>query len=183
MTIPERPDWTKYFISMCYLVASRSTDQSTHAGAVIVSKDNSIVSTGYNGPVRGMDDPPQQRPEKYLFFEHGERNAIYNAARHGTKLEGCKLYVNFLPCADCARAIVQSGITEVIVHKEGQEAFAGEAMEGSDWDDSHKATLRIFTQPIPYIFEGGDTSKSILRWWSGELWMPKGYFRSKEFEL
>ena len=114
--IMSRPSWDEYFMTMAYLVASRSTDESTHAGAVIVRPDNSVVSTGYNGPVRGEDNPPQTRPEKYLYFEHAERNAIFNAAKHGSSLDGCKLYVNFVPCADCARAIVQSGIKEIIVH-------------------------------------------------------------------
>ena len=56
-----------------------------------------------------------ERPEKYLWMEHAERNAIYNAARHGTQMQGCTLYVELLPCMDCARAIVQAGIREVVV--------------------------------------------------------------------
>ena len=179
-----RPDWDQYFMTMAYLASSRSPDESTHAGSVIVTPDNAIISTGYNGPVRGEEDAPQERPEKYFYIEHSERNAIYNAARHGTKVDGCTLYVNFLPCADCARAIVQSGIKEVIIHKEGQEAFGGqkEITGGTEWDDSHKATMRIFSKPdyfnehnvrIPY--------QSMLRWWSGNIWTPSGYFRGKEF--
>ena len=165
-----RPDWDQYFMTMAYLAASRSSDESTHAGAVVVRSDNSIVSTGYNGPVRGENDPPQERPEKYFYFEHAERNAIYNAARHEGGLNNCRLYVNFLPCADCARAIVQAGITEVVVHREGQDAF--DEMKGSDeWDASHQATLRILVGMCK------------LTWWEGELWMPKGFFRGKEFDL
>jgi dCMP deaminase len=56
----------------------------------------------------------RKRPEKYFWFEHAERNAIYNAARAGIPLKGGKMYVTFLPCMDCARAIVQSGITTVV---------------------------------------------------------------------
>lgn len=189
-----RPDWDQYFMSQVYLAASRSQDASTHAGAVIVRQDNSVVSTGYNSPIRGMDieDVPQERPHKYFYMEHGERNAIYNAAKHGTDLDGCKLYVNFLPCADCARAIVQSGIVEVIVHKEGQDAF-DEAVGNTEheWDDSHQATMKIFSNGVKKeIHLNSDGTKdtityedTILRWWSGELWMPKGYFRGKEFKL
>ena len=189
-----RPDWDQYFMTMCYLAASRSQDSSTHAGAVIVRQDNSVVSTGYNSPPRGMniDDVPQERPHKYFYMEHGERNAIYNAAKHGTDLDGCKLYVNFLPCADCARAIVQAGITEVIVHKEGQAAFEeASGNTGGEWDDSHQATLNIFkteVQQIHILYPGTGLktpvqSGGILRWWSGELWMPTGFFRGKEFDL
>lgn len=177
-----RPDWDQYFMTMAYLAASRSTDQSTHAGTVIVTMDNAVVSTGYNGPPRGMDNPPQTRPEKYFYFEHSERNAIYNAASHGTKLYGCKLYVNFLPCADCARAIIQSGIKEVIVHKEGQDSF-NEVKGGDEWDASHKATLEILGELVSNFTGTGTVKTSILRWWSGDLWMPKGFFRGTEFDL
>ena len=57
----------------------------------------------------------QERPAKYLYIEHGERNAIYNAARAGIPLKGCRIYMGFYPCADCARAIIQSGIKEIIM--------------------------------------------------------------------
>ncbi len=175
-----RPTWDEYWMKMAYEASSRSTDQSTHAGTIIVRQDNSVLTTGYNGPVRGEENAPQTRPEKYLHFEHSERNAIYIAAKHGLATNGCKLYVNFLPCADCARAIVQSGIVEVIVHKEGQEAFAGETVDCNVWDDSHAATMRIFAYEEGY----GPTKveKSILRWFSGEVG-GKGFFRGKEFDL
>ena len=179
-----RPNWDQYFMTMSVLAATRSTDESTHAGTVIVRQDNSVVTTGYNGPVRGMDidDIPKTRPEKYFYTEHSERNAIYTAARHGTDLNGCKLYVNFLPCADCARAIVQAGIIEVIVHKEGQAAFEeASGTTGGEWDDSHKATLKLFTRTEGY--GPAKEEKSILRWWSGKLAMPTGFFRGKEFKL
>lgn len=176
----ERPSWDCYFISLCYLAASRSQDSSTHAGAVIVRPDNSVLSTGYNSPPRGVDieDVPQERPHKYFWMEHAERNAIYNAAKNEGGVEGCRLYVNFLPCADCARGIVQAGISEVIVHKEGQAAFEEASGKGSaEWDDSHNATMKIFG-------DFGDwNSPGLLRWWSGELWMPTGYFRGKKFDL
>jgi len=75
---------------------------------------------GYNGMPRGIDDDVDERherPTKYLWFEHAERNAIYNAASNGTALEGCTMYINSLPpCCDCARAIIQSGIIEVVVN-------------------------------------------------------------------
>jgi len=183
----QQPDWDQYFISLCYLAASRSTDESTKVGAVIVRKDNSVVSTGYNGPVRGMniEDVPQVRPDKYFYMEHGERNAIYNAARNQGGLDGCKLYVNMLPCADCARAIVQSGITDVIVHREGQVAFQeANGNTGGEWDDSHTATMKIFRKELPP--KSGRSipeESSIVTWWHGNLLSPKGFFRGKEFNL
>lgn len=167
-----RPDWDQYFMTIAYLAASRSQDPSTHAGTVIVRPDNTILTTGYNSPPRGVDisQVPAERPGKYMWMEHSERNAIYIAAKHGVSTDGCKLYANFLPCGDCARAIIQSGISEVIVHKEGQESFEIATGNGSaEWDASHRATLEMFRER--------------LRWWSGKLWMPTGFFRGKEFDL
>ena len=169
-----RPDWDCYFMSMVYLASARSIDESTHAGAVIVTPENSIVATGYNGAVRGFENPPQTRPEKYFYFEHAERNAIFNAAKRGIALDNCRLYVNFLPCCDCARAIVQSGIREVIIHKEGQEAFFQASLNNNHWDDSHTATHEIFNSNVQH-FE--------FRWWSGTLWQPSGFFKGKEYKL
>lgn len=168
-----RPSWDIYFITQCYLIASRSIDQSTHAGSVIVTQHNTIVSTGYNGPVRSeeftVNDPRHNAPEKYKWMEHSERNAIYNAARHGIKLEGCRLYVNFCPCVDCARAIVQSGIIEVIIHKEGHDAFLRSRDGNTTWDDSFKTTLEML----------GDR----IRWCPGKLWMPTGFFSGQEYTV
>ena len=112
-------DWDKYFISMLYLVAMKSKDEKTQNSAIIDSQDNRIKATGYNSFPSGINDyipERQERPEKYFWMEHGERNAIYNAARDGVKLKDCRLYVTGIPCMDCARAIVQVGIIEVVYH-------------------------------------------------------------------
>jgi dCMP deaminase len=111
------PDWDDYFMSMTFMAAMRSKDTSSKVGAVIVGANREIRSTGYNSFVRGINDhvPERyERPEKYCWFEHAERNAIYNAARVGIPLDGCTIYVLGFPCADCARAIIQSGIRTVI---------------------------------------------------------------------
>ena len=134
-------NWDQYFMTMAYLVAMKSKDESTHCGSVIVDQENHMVSTGYNSFVRGINDnipKRQERPEKYMWFEHGERNAIYSAANRGNKLKGCKIYVTGVPCADCARAIIQVGIKEVII--ESREEF------GKEWDDSHKVTIQMFKE-------------------------------------
>ena len=109
--------WDRRFIDMVRLVASWSSDDSTKCGCVIVSSDNSILATGYNGLPRRAEYTPEriQRPLKYMWFEHSERNAIYNAARHGIALLGCRAYVTGPPCVDCARALVQAGINEVVI--------------------------------------------------------------------
>ena len=111
------PDWDHYYLEICRVVAKRSKDPSTQVGCIIVGPAHEIRSTGYNSlPRRVRDDLPErlERPEKYLWVEHAERNAIYNAARAGTALEGCTLYTDLVPCMDCARAIVQAGLVEVV---------------------------------------------------------------------
>jgi len=145
-----RPDWDQLYITMCYLVGMRSKDDKTHVGSVIVDSDNVLVSTGYNSLPRGVDvDPAEKRlsregGEKYYWIEHAERNAIYNAARRGTILKGCKIYIPWLPCMDCARGIVQSGIAEAIIHQNGQD-FYNENTNGK-WVDSHIRTQEMFLE-------------------------------------
>lgn len=93
-----------------------SKDRSTKVGAVIVGKGNEVLSLGYNGSPRGCaadEDERSERPEKYFWMSHAELNAITNAARVGTPLEGSSLIVTHMPCMDCARAIVQAGIKAV----------------------------------------------------------------------
>jgi len=120
-----RKTWDEYFLEMAEHVASRSKDRSTKVGAVIVGPDREVRSTGYNGFPRGVNDDlddRHERPRKYLFAEHAERNAVYNAARAGIATKGCTLYVHsepepFPPCSDCARAIIQAGIIRVVYRK------------------------------------------------------------------
>ncbi len=121
--------WHKRFMEMAQLVKTWSKDPSTKVGAVVVGPNREIRSTGYNGIVRGVnDDLPErlERPTKYDFFEHAERNAVYNACLIGASLKGCVIYVTSMPCPDCARAIIQSGIKMVVTYKfepqEGQPA-------------------------------------------------------------
>ena len=124
-------NWDQYFMTQAYLVAMKSKDESTHCGAIIVDDYNHVISSGYNSFVRGIhDDVPerQERPEKYMWFEHGERNAIYSAAFRGISTKGCKIYVTGIPCADCARGIIQAGIKEVII--EVRKDF------GKEWEES-----------------------------------------------
>ncbi len=112
--------WHKRFMEVADLVATWSKDTSTKVGAIVVGPDREIRSTGYNGIVRGVsDDIPerQERPTKYDFAEHAERNAVYNACLIGASLKGCVIYVTAMPCPDCARAIIQSGIKMVVTRK------------------------------------------------------------------
>jgi dCMP deaminase len=98
-------------------VATWSKDRSRGVGCVITGDDHEVRATGYNGFPRGVDDEVNarhERPAKYDWTEHAERNAIYNAARTGVPLDGCMLYTTLFPCMGCARAIVQVGINTVV---------------------------------------------------------------------
>lgn len=102
-------------------ISSRSKDPNTQVGCVIAGPENNIISTGYNSFVRGIDDAKPERlerPEKYFWMEHGDRNAIYAVARR--TLLGSTMYLTGIPCMDCARAIVQVGIAEVVYDGERQ---------------------------------------------------------------
>ena len=109
--------WDEYFMGVAMLAARRSKDPNTQVGACIVSQDNIIISTGYNGMPKGCSDdifPWDREGEqtKYPYVVHAELNAILNAS--GRDLRGSKLYVALFPCNECAKAIIQSGIREVI---------------------------------------------------------------------
>ena len=111
--------WDEYFMGVALLAADRSKDPSTQVGACIVDENNRILSTGYNGFPKGCsdDDYPWNRIEsegetKYPFVVHAELNAILN--NRGKSLAGSKIYVALFPCHECAKAIIQAGIDEVI---------------------------------------------------------------------
>lgn len=113
-----RTRWDARFFQLTDLIASWSEDTSRKVGAVIVGEDQEIRSIGFNGLPRGVSASFPERfsrdgGEKYLWFEHAERNAIFNAARFGAALNDCLIYSNLYPCADCMRAIIQSGIKEL----------------------------------------------------------------------
>ena len=112
--------WDEYFMGIALLAANRSKDPSTQVGACIVSPNNIIISTGYNGMPKGCSDedfPWARSAEcendtKYPYVVHAELNAILNA--NGRDLRGATVYVALFPCNECAKAIIQSGIKEVV---------------------------------------------------------------------
>lgn len=121
MNFEDNLDWETYHMSAAYTAARKSKDTRTQVGAVIVGPDHETRSTGYNGLCRGMDDADMAlyTPEmKELFFEHAERNAIFNAALIGVSTKNCTMYVTLFPCPPCARAIAQAGISKLVIHKE-----------------------------------------------------------------
>lgn len=110
--------WDQYFMGLAHLSAKRSKDPSTQVGATIVDSKKKIVGIGYNGFPSGVsdDEMPWSRDgefleTKYPYVVHAELNAILNAT---TKLHGCTIYVSLFPCHECAKAIIQSGIKEIV---------------------------------------------------------------------
>ena len=111
--------WDEYFMGVALLAAQRSKDPNTQVGACIVDGQNRILSTGYNGFPHGCSDDefPWNRDEslgetKYQFVVHAELNAILNS--RGKSLAGSKVYVALFPGTECAKAIIQAGISEVV---------------------------------------------------------------------
>lgn len=111
--------WDEYFMGIASLSALRSKDPSTQVGACIVDSDHKVVSIGYNGMPRGTSDEAfpwghgEGLESKYLYVCHAEFNSILNT-RNGSALSGCAIYVTLFPCNECAKAIVQVGIKEVV---------------------------------------------------------------------
>ena len=135
-----RPTWDDTFIDLCFSIAKRSKDRSTKMGAVVVGPNKEPRSMGYNGFPRNCNDDIEERhlrPKKYLFSAHSEQNCIFNAARVGVKLEGCIMYIGGPPCADCARAIIQVGILEVV---------CASTIAPRRWRDSCDASLEMLTE-------------------------------------
>lgn len=117
-------DWHVYFLRECRLISTRSKDPSTKCGATIVRPDKFIISKGYNGFPKGMDDRPElyeDREYKYKFVMHAEENAILSA--RGADLTGCVLYTYPIPpCCRCVRWVLQTGISWVIAPDAGDTA-------------------------------------------------------------
>ncbi len=107
---------TEIFLNIAKELSKTSTDKSTKVGAILVKK-GCIISSGVNKFNKNLIDEPDrhERPMKYLYTEHAERNAIYNAAKLGIPTRGAIMYVTHFPCWDCARAVIEAGIIKVIV--------------------------------------------------------------------
>lgn len=112
--------WSDVFFDMAFTIAEKSKDDSTQCGAVIVDKDNRILSTGFNGPPSGIDDtlvPWNLRPEKYAYIIHAEENALLFAlsSHGGTPLIGSSVYVTHMPCAECTLRMIRQKVACVYV--------------------------------------------------------------------
>lgn len=124
-----------------YLVARRSRDPRTKIGSVLV-RENNILACGFNGIARNVKDFSERYSNRRLkndfYIVHGEHNAILDCARKGAACLGATLYTNGYPCSGCARAIIQAGIVEVIIHKNWPQ------METETWKESTGHSSQMF---------------------------------------
>lgn len=108
-------NWAAYYMGFAFWSAQKSKD-TTKVGAILVGPDGEVRLTAYNGPPKGVSDAPERfvRPTKYLYASHAEANLVAFAAREGIRTAGCAVYVTHMPCAACARSLIQAGIVSVI---------------------------------------------------------------------
>ena len=137
--------WDLRYLKLAEEVASWSKDPSTQIGAIAVGNKGQVLSQGYNGFPRGIEDSLDRydnREEKYKLVVHAEMNVIYNASYNGVSLNGSTLYVHGLPvCSDCAKGIIQVGVKNVIMRK---------AKTPDVWLESWKRTETMFKESGVY---------------------------------
>lgn len=165
--------WDEYFMTLAYLISMKSKDPSTRVGAVIVGKDNEIISTGYNGLPRNVADKLDRyvnKDYKYLSSNHAEENAILHCARNGVSSKDCSIYTPWIPCSRCAKSIIQAGIKEVIY----DENFPGNDVNKQNevWKQSIEVSNEILLE-----------ANVKIRKFYGKLIKIKGLYQEKEFEL
>lgn len=151
-------------LSLCYELASRSPDKSNQNGAVLVSLDNEIVSGGFNkfpDNVEVTDELIADREKKLFYIEHAERNAIFSAIKGNKQVSGNVLFCPWFACSDCARAIILTGVTKVIGHKQRMdqtpERWKASVKAGLDLLESHNVKLEFLDANLgctPIIVNG-----------------------------
>ncbi|HAY41412.1 MAG TPA: CMP deaminase [Gammaproteobacteria bacterium] len=133
--------WDNRYLSLAKEVATWSKDPSSQVGAVTVGAKKEVLSQGFNGFPRGINDLAERynnRETKYKFVVHAEMNAIYNATYSGTSLDGATLYIYGLPiCSECAKGIIQVGIKRVVIEK---------SKELENWNESVKLSRELFDE-------------------------------------
>tara|TARA_R110002153_G_scaffold132597_2_gene281637 strand:- start:10663 stop:11082 length:420 start_codon:yes stop_codon:yes gene_type:complete len=135
-------NWDNRFLELAQHVAEWSKDPSTKVGAVIVDEKRRVISTGYNGFPRGVEDHEwrlNDRPTKYSYVVHAELNAILAAP---LSVEGATIYVTHQPCCGCAKAIIQAGIVMVISPKQGRITTWADDQQLA-WEMLKEADVRV----------------------------------------
>lgn len=124
----ERPDWDSYFMTLAFVASSRSRDQETKHGTILVDKNNIILGTGYNSFIKGVNDAslPKIRPNKYPFMIHSELNAILNCRVLPREAGGGRAYVTGRCCNHCLQSLIQAGVNELIMSNRKGSALEDE---------------------------------------------------------
>ena len=134
--------WLENYLNLAKHISTWSKDPGTKVGAVAVGKHGQILSQGYNGFPRGVEDTDarlHEREVKYKFVVHAEQNCIYNATLNGVSLNGADLYVHGLPvCSECAKGVIQVGIKRVFI--------CHPAEIPPIWQDAYKLTKQMFNE-------------------------------------
>ena len=142
--------WGRKYTSLAKEISTWSKDPSTQVGAVVIGEKGQLLSQGYNGFPRGINDTNDRlnnRERKYELVVHAEMNAIYNASFNGVSLKDSTLYVYGLPiCSECAKGIIQVGIKKVVATRP--------RIYNSDWDKSTKAAEALFREAeVMYLID------------------------------
>ena len=142
MTSRQRDDGL--WLARCAERGAESPDPRTKIGCVIVGPGNSLIADACNTYPKGIDKTVTSRteiPSKYIWIEHAERNAIYYAARRGLSTEGCTIFVELNPCVDCARAIIQAGLAEVVINQDRTAEYVSER-----YSSEHRVALGMLVE-------------------------------------
>ena len=139
------------WLALCASKGQESPDPRTKIGCLIVTPDESVRCAACNdypqGTLQGIDERAEA-PLKYIWLEHAERNAIYQAARRGLSTEGCTMFVELTPCIECARAIIQAGIIQVVVNQDRCTEYQGAKYSA----EHHTAMAMLAEAGIPVRF-------------------------------
>lgn len=163
------------YLRNSYCLATQSRDNSNQNGATLVSLDGEIIGTGVNNFPPGVKFTTErsiERPMKYSYFEHAERNAIYAAARAGKEVFGSTMYCFWAACSDCARSLICSGVRTLVVHKPRM------SMTPARWHNNIEEALGMLKESgvtVQY-YEKPIEAPDVLV--NGELWNP-----NKEYEV
>jgi len=130
-----RPSWDDYFMATAVLLSTRSPCERLHVGCLLVSggaRSNRIIAAGYNGYLPGAPHVSRVRDGHEQATVHAEQNAVADAARRGSSLDGCIVYVTHFPCINCAKILAASGIAEVRYREDYQnDEIVGALLEDS----------------------------------------------------
>jgi len=159
-------DWQK-LLKIAYLEAQKSTNPSTQNGAILVDDKGNVILSAVNSFPDGVAETQerQNKPLRYKFSVHAERNVLYQTARLGIKTEGLTMICPWAACTDCAQGIIQAGIKRLVVHRQALD-------RSTHWkEDIELASIMLREAGVEIIiFDGKIGVGKILR--SGEFWEP-----------